>query len=100
MLAVVLIYQQVENNLLTPTIQGKAVNLSAFFIIVSVALFGALLGVIGALIAVPVAATIQIILGEVTKTYRAQVAAREGRLVAEPAEPSRTLGLRLSRGLA
>jgi predicted PurR-regulated permease PerM len=74
MLAVVLIYQQIENNILTPTIQGKAVNLSAFFIIVSVALFGALLGVIGALIAVPVAAMIQIILGEVTKTYRAQVA--------------------------
>ncbi len=84
MLAVVLIYQQVENNLLTPTIQGKAVNLSAFFIIVSVALFGALLGVIGALIAVPVAATIQIILGEVTKTYRAQVALEKG----ETAEPS------------
>ena len=38
MLAVVLVYQQVENNLLTPTIQGKAVNISAFFIIVSVAL--------------------------------------------------------------
>jgi predicted PurR-regulated permease PerM len=74
MLAVVLIYQQIENSILTPTIQGKAVKLSAFFIIVSVALFGALLGVIGALIAVPVAATIQIILGEVTKTYRAQVA--------------------------
>ena len=44
MIAVVLVYQQVENNLLTPTIQGKAVNISAFFIIVSVALFSALLG--------------------------------------------------------
>ena len=75
MLAVVLIYQQIENSVLTPTIQGKAVKLSAFFIIISVALFGALLGVVGALIAVPVAATIQIVLGEVTKTYRAQVAA-------------------------
>ena len=74
MLAVVLIYQQIENSILTPTIQRKAVKLSAFFIIVAVALFGALLGVVGALIAVPVAATIQIVLGEVTKTYRAQVA--------------------------
>ena len=74
MLAVVLIYQQVENSVLTPTIQRKAVSLSAFFIIVSVALFGALLGVVGALIAVPVAATIQIVLGEVTRTYRAGVA--------------------------
>jgi predicted PurR-regulated permease PerM len=74
MLAVVLVYQQIENSILTPTIQGKAVKLSAFFIIVSVALFGALLGVVGALIAVPVAASIQIILGEVTQTYRAQLA--------------------------
>jgi predicted PurR-regulated permease PerM len=83
MLAVVLVYQQVENSVLTPTIQGKAVSLSAFFIIVAVAIFGALLGVIGALIAVPVAAMIQIILGEVTKTYRAQVAA--GKPAVEPA---------------
>jgi predicted PurR-regulated permease PerM len=83
MLVVVLVYQQLENSVLTPTIQGKAVSLSAFFIIVAVAIFGALLGVIGALIAVPVAAMIQIILGEVTKTYREQVAA--GKPVAEPA---------------
>ena len=83
MLAVVLIYQQIENSVLTPTIQGKAVKLSAFFIIVSVALFGALLGVIGALIAVPVAATIQIILVEVTTAYREQVA--QGKLEADPA---------------
>ena len=83
MLAVVLIYQQIENSVLTPTIQGKAVKLSAFFIIVSVALFGALLGVIGALIAVPVAATIQIILAEVTTAYREQVA--QGKLDADPA---------------
>ena len=91
MLAVVLVYQQIENNLLTPTIQGKAVKLSAFFIIVAVAIFGALLGVIGALIAVPLAAMIQIILGEVTKTYRAQVARDKGLPPpddsADPAEP-------------
>ena len=51
MRVVVLVYQQVENNILTPKIQGKAVNLSGFFIIVSVTLFGALLGVLGALTA-------------------------------------------------
>ena len=84
MLAVVLIYQQIENSVITPTIQGKAVKLSAFFIIISVALFGALLGVVGALIAVPVAATIQIVLGEVTKTYRAQVAAGKAEAEAIP----------------
>ena len=30
----VLVYQQLEKNILTPRIQGKAVNVSAFFIIV------------------------------------------------------------------
>ena len=75
MLVVVLVYQQLENNILTPKIQGKAVNLSAFFIIVAVTLFGALLGVLGALTAVPLAATIQIFVQELTKARRDQVAA-------------------------
>jgi predicted PurR-regulated permease PerM len=75
MLAVVLVYQQLENNIITPKVQGKAVNLSAFFIIVSVTMFGALLGVLGALTAVPLAAMIQIFVQELTKTRREQVAA-------------------------
>jgi predicted PurR-regulated permease PerM len=77
MLVVVLVYQQVENNILTPKIQGKAVNLSGFFIIVAVTLFGALLGVLGALTAVPLAATIQIFIQELTKARREEVAAAE-----------------------
>ena len=80
MLVVVLVYQQVENNVLTPKIQGKAVNLSAFFIIIAVTLFGALLGVLGALTAVPLAATIQIFVQELTKARRAKVAAANAAL--------------------
>jgi predicted PurR-regulated permease PerM len=75
MLIVVLVYQQVENNILTPKIQGRAVNLSGFFIIVAVTLFGALLGVLGALTAVPLAATVQIFVQELTKARREKVAA-------------------------
>ena len=82
MLIVVLVYQQVENNILTPKIQGKAVSLSGFFIIVAVTLFGALLGVLGALTAVPLAATIQIFVQELTKARREQVAAAKA---AQPA---------------
>jgi putative heme transporter len=74
MLAVVLVYQQVENNILTPKIQGKAVQLSGFFVIVAVTLFGALLGVLGALTAVPLAATIQIFVQELTRARREKVA--------------------------
>lgn len=84
MAAVVLIYQQVENSVLTPKIQGKAVNISPFFIIVSVTLFGALLGVLGALTAVPLAATIQILIQELTKARREKVAAAKA-AVEQPA---------------
>jgi predicted PurR-regulated permease PerM len=74
MLVVVLVYQQLENNIITPKVQGKAVQLSAFFIIVAVTLFGALLGVLGALTAVPLAATLQILIQELTTARRAEVA--------------------------
>jgi predicted PurR-regulated permease PerM len=80
MLVVLLTYQQLENNILTPKIQGKAVNLSAFFIIVAVTMFGALLGVLGALTAVPLAAMIQIFVQELTKARRERVAAAEAAL--------------------
>jgi predicted PurR-regulated permease PerM len=84
MLAVLLVYQQVENNILTPKIQGVAVNLSGFFIIVAVTLFGSLLGVLGALTAVPLAATIQIFIQELTAARRAKVAAARAALEAPP----------------
>ena len=87
MLVVLLTYQQVENNILTPKIQGKAVSLSGFFIIVAVTLFGALLGVLGALTAVPLAATIQIFVQELTKARRETVARAHAALAAAtPAE--------------
>jgi predicted PurR-regulated permease PerM len=75
MLVVVLVYQQLENNIVTPKVQGAAVRLSGFFIIVAVTLFGALLGVLGALTAVPLAATLQIFVQELTKARRERVAA-------------------------
>ena len=80
MLVVVLVYQQVENNILTPKIQGKAVRLSGFFIIVAVTLFGALLGVLGALTAVPLAATLQIFVQELTRARRERVASAKAQV--------------------
>ncbi len=87
MLVVLLVYQQVENNLVTPKVQGKAVNLSGFFIIVAVTLFGALLGVLGALTAVPLAAVIMIFVQELTKARREKVAAAHAALET-PASPA------------
>jgi predicted PurR-regulated permease PerM len=75
-----IVYQQLENNLLQPQIQKRTVNVNGFIVLVSV-LFGAtLLGVLGALVAIPIAASIQIILREWWQ-YR-----RESHLV-KPTEP-------------
>jgi predicted PurR-regulated permease PerM len=73
MLAIVLVYQQFENYVLQPTILGKAANVSGFFVIVSVMIFGALMGVVGAIIAVPIIASIQIVVIELTSERRARM---------------------------
>lgn len=87
-LVVVLVYQQVENYVLQPTIQGKAANISSFLVLASVFIFGAVFGVLGALVAVPVTASIQIVVRELTADRRARIAAARasaGELSAEPA---------------
>jgi predicted PurR-regulated permease PerM len=72
---VILVYQQVENSILQPTIIGKATNLSGFVVLVSVLVFGSLFGVIGAIIGVPIAASIGIVAQEMTASRRARIAA-------------------------
>ena len=59
-----IVYQQIENTLIQPQIQKRAVDVHPFVVLVAV-LFGAtLLGVIGALVAIPVAASVQIAIRE------------------------------------
>ncbi|MFL5817645.1 MAG: AI-2E family transporter [Conexibacter sp.] len=59
-----IVYQQVENTIIQPQIQKRAVETHAFAVLVSV-LFGAtLFGIVGALLAIPFAASIQIGLRE------------------------------------
>ena len=85
MLAIVLVYQQVENYLLQPTILGKAADVSGFMVIASVMVFGTLLGVVGAIIAVPIVASIQIVVREVTAKRRAEMAALRAGTAGAPA---------------
>jgi predicted PurR-regulated permease PerM len=74
---VIVVYQQIENYILQPTIIGKAADVSAFTVLVSVLVFGALFGLIGAIIGVPIAAGIQIATGELTAARRARIAAAD-----------------------
>jgi predicted PurR-regulated permease PerM len=81
-----LAYQQFENYVIQPQIQKRAVELEPFVVLVSVLFGGALFGVIGALLAIPVAATIQI---SIQEWWRYRVAQREAALglTPPPAEP-------------
>ena len=61
-LAWFVVYQQLENHLLQPLIYGRTVQLSPLAVLVSVLIGAELAGVVGALGAIPVAGTIQILL--------------------------------------
>jgi predicted PurR-regulated permease PerM len=60
-----IIYQQFENFLLVPRVMRRAVNVSAAATIVAVLIGATLLGVVGALLAVPMAAAVQLVATEV-----------------------------------
>ena len=58
--------QQLENHILVPKIMSKQVGVSAVTVIIALLVGGSLLGIVGALLAVPSAAAIQVIFGELT----------------------------------
>jgi predicted PurR-regulated permease PerM len=60
-----LVYQQVENYVLYPRIMKRSVDVSPAVTIVAVLVGGSLLGIVGALLAIPIAAAIQLIMVEV-----------------------------------
>ncbi len=55
-----IVYQQIENNVIQPQIQKRALDIHPFVVLVSVLFGSALFGVAGALLAIPVAASAQI----------------------------------------
>ncbi|MGH2711134.1 MAG: AI-2E family transporter [Actinomycetota bacterium] len=73
-----LIYQQVENYVIQPRVMGKTIEMSAPVIILAVLIGGTLLGVIGALLAIPVAAILKVIFMELYLEDRVERIRNEG----------------------
>jgi predicted PurR-regulated permease PerM len=59
-----IVYQQVENYVIQPQIQKRATEIEPFVVLVSVLCGATLFGIIGALLAIPTAASIQIAIHE------------------------------------
>ncbi len=62
---IICVVQLIEECLLTPKIQGKAMQINPILVIFSLALFGKILGIFGMIIAVPIVRIFQIILTEI-----------------------------------
>lgn len=81
LLVVILVYQQIENYLIQPAVMRQAVELSPFATIACVLVGSALLGVVGAILAVPVAASAKVVFRSATADRRARMATlRDARL--------------------
>ena len=72
------IYQQVENTVIQPRIQSRAVEVEPFVVLVAVLFGSALFGVFGALLAIPAAATIQIAIYEYVLYRRSRLEDEDG----------------------
>jgi predicted PurR-regulated permease PerM len=64
MLVVIIVYQQAENSIITPKVFQRAIDLHPLVSFLAVLFLGALFGVIGTLLALPVAAAVKILLEE------------------------------------
>jgi predicted PurR-regulated permease PerM len=71
------LYQQLENHVLQPIVQSKTVKLSPLVVLVAVIMGVELAGILGALLAIPVAGVIQVVGRDLWEN-------RSGRLKAEP----------------
>jgi predicted PurR-regulated permease PerM len=74
MIVVLVVYQQTENHLVQPIVMRRSVAVSPLIVILSVLVGAALLGILGALLAIPVAGSIQIALRDIVAARRMRVA--------------------------
>jgi predicted PurR-regulated permease PerM len=89
LLIFVLVYQQVESNVLQPIVYSKAVQLNGLAILIALLVGGQLLGIVGALLAIPVAEIIRIVVTELLAYRRSPKEANEPAAVASsPPDPS------------
>jgi predicted PurR-regulated permease PerM len=80
--AVMVAYQQFEDRLLVPRVYGQTLRLPTIAVVLAILAGGELLGLIGALLALPAAAAIRVIV-----EYFAEVRRRSGTAAAEQAAP-------------
>jgi predicted PurR-regulated permease PerM len=77
LLVYIVVYQQVEGSVLQPIVYSKAVQLNGLVILIALLVGGQLLGIPGALLAIPVAEIIRIVVTELLAYRRTRQDAKE-----------------------
>ena len=67
---IILIYQFIEGHFIQPVVYSKSINLSALIIVIASVLGAEIGGIIGILLAIPVAAVVQIIITEIYLSFK------------------------------
>ncbi|HMQ96160.1 MAG TPA: AI-2E family transporter [Candidatus Saccharibacteria bacterium] len=78
-----IVYQQIENNFISPVIQAKKVELSALAVLVSVTIGIYVGGLIGGVIAIPVAGTVKVFLEDYLERSKKRQAEEEKPAIAK-----------------
>jgi len=88
-LIVAVVYQQIENNVLQPQVYKRTVDLHPLVIVTAILVGASLLGVLGALVAIPIAAAVQILLRDywIHRRIRSSVLSAEGAPIEAPPPP-------------
>ncbi len=66
------IYQQIENNFISPTVQSKTVEISALTVIIALTIGLTLFGILGGLISIPIAGCIRVLVNDYLERNKAR----------------------------
>jgi predicted PurR-regulated permease PerM len=85
LLVFVIVYQQLENHFLQPVVYGRTVQLSPLVVLIAVLLGASVAGIVGALAAIPVAGSIQVVVRHMLTQRQETGVDTEAKAEAKPA---------------
>lgn len=88
-MAMFLVVQEIENNLIYPKVVGTSIGLSGMWVLLAISIGGELFGVFGMIVMIPIASVIYTLLSEVTEKRLQKRNVANEKLVAQPPEISK-----------
>ena len=85
-MAMFLVVQEIENNLIYPKVVGTSIGLSGMWVLLAISIGGELFGVFGMIVMIPIASVIYTLLSEATEKRLQKRNVANEKLVAQPPE--------------